>query len=69
MNWYDGIVITMAVCGLWAIFFMVKAMLDQRAGRHDYLSTACLHEFHTECRKMCKFCQTRCRCSCHRPLS
>lgn len=32
--------------------------------RH-YTSTACLHHFHAECRKFCKFCQERCRCECH----
>lgn len=43
---------------------------------HDYLSTACLHGLHEHCNAMvgyagakrpaqCKFCDARCRCSCH----
>lgn len=33
---------------------------------HDYLSTACFHNVHGECRLECKFCAAPCRCSCHR---
>lgn len=32
---------------------------------HVYVSTACVHEKHEECRKACKFCGGACRCSCH----
>jgi hypothetical protein len=32
---------------------------------HDYLSTACYHELHHACRKVCKFCDADCRCGCH----
>lgn len=40
---------------------------DQSAlSEHDYLSTACHHGLHQRCRKTCKFCETECRCSCHR---
>lgn len=33
---------------------------------HDYISTACQHELHDRCRKVCKFCDEACSCSCHR---
>lgn len=33
---------------------------------HDYLSTACHHELHEECRRTCKFCPAECQCSCHK---
>lgn len=39
---------------------------EQNPKAHDYLSTACLHQLHERCRKTCKFCETGCRCSCHR---
>lgn len=32
---------------------------------HTYVSTACQHLQHEECRKDCKFCQTVCICPCH----
>lgn len=32
---------------------------------HGYLSTACWHGAHERCRRVCKFCQAPCRCSCH----
>lgn len=32
---------------------------------HMYLSTACFHERHEECRRVCKFCPAPCNCSCH----
>jgi hypothetical protein len=32
---------------------------------HVYLSTACHHEIHEECRKQCKFCEVDCACDCH----
>lgn len=33
---------------------------------HVYLSTACHHGKHAECRQKCKFCGTTCACPCHR---
>lgn len=32
---------------------------------HDYLSTACHHKRHDQCRKTCKFCEVECCCECH----
>lgn len=32
---------------------------------HAYLSTACLHKLHKECRRQCKFCDAKCDCPCH----
>lgn len=32
---------------------------------HDYVSTACIHDVHGQCRVTCKFCPSRCRCACH----
>lgn len=32
---------------------------------HEYVSTACQHELHKQCRKVCKFCDAPCRCHCH----
>ena len=32
---------------------------------HDYLSTACHHDLHKQCRKVCKFCAAACSCPCH----
>ncbi len=36
---------------------------------HDYLSTACFHGLHEQCRKQCKFCDVECRCDCHQDSS
>jgi len=33
---------------------------------HAYLSTACQHALHSDCRRDCKFCSEPCRCDCHR---
>lgn len=30
-----------------------------------YLSTACWHDLHTECRLTCKYCELPCFCHCH----
>lgn len=35
------------------------------AAPHDYLSTACYHDLHDQCRKTCKFCFEKCKCPCH----
>jgi hypothetical protein len=32
---------------------------------HAYLSTACFHKQHEDCRTSCKFCFQGCSCSCH----
>jgi hypothetical protein len=32
------------------------------AGSHHYLSTACQHGLHDQCRKACKFCGALCAC-------
>lgn len=34
---------------------------------HDYISTACHHGEHDECRQECKFCPAACDCVCHQP--
>jgi hypothetical protein len=39
--------------------------LPEPSPGHDYLSTACLHERHGQCRHSCKFCGVQCRCECH----
>lgn len=33
---------------------------------HEYTSTACHHGLHEQCRQRCKFCDTPCRCECHK---
>lgn len=38
-------------------------------GEHDYLSTACHHGIHLNCRKQCKFCGVPCKCVCHGDVS
>jgi hypothetical protein len=35
---------------------------------HVYMSTACLHTRHEDCRKTCKFCGAACVCACHLPI-
>jgi hypothetical protein len=32
---------------------------------HKYVSTACQHDRHDECRQSCKFCEASCLCDCH----
>jgi hypothetical protein len=32
---------------------------------HQYLSTACFHGHHDQCRRICKWCPARCVCECH----
>lgn len=36
---------------------------------HIYLSTACYHDKHDNCRNTCKFCVTQCICNCHGKVS
>lgn len=38
---------------------------DRAISLHDYLSTACYHGQHDQCRKQCKFCEVGCNCGCH----
>lgn len=40
------------------------SMENRSAEPHDYLSTACLHDRHDECRRTCKFCEVACKCRC-----
>lgn len=35
-------------------------------GEHFYVSTACLHDRHDDCRLICKWCDAPCNCRCHR---
>ena len=32
---------------------------------HVYVSTACQHSRHSDCRLNCKFCDAACGCHCH----
>lgn len=32
---------------------------------HVYISTACQHDLHPRCRRVCKFCDELCLCLCH----
>lgn len=36
--------------------------------KHAYVSTACVHEQHVRCRRVCKFCPAECACECHRVM-
>ena len=36
--------------------------------RHEYVSTACQHDLHDRCRKVCKFCPAPCGCTCHQEV-
>lgn len=38
---------------------------EQRTMPHAYISTACQHLRHQECRRECKFCSATCQCPCH----
>jgi hypothetical protein len=48
--------------------FWPTAPGDVAEAPHDYLSTACHHRRHSECRLVCKFCPAGCRCDCHRAV-
>jgi hypothetical protein len=37
-----------------------------RPEMEHYFSTACMHNEHQTCRKVCKFCPEKCRCDCHK---
>jgi hypothetical protein len=37
------------------------------SGPHEYVSTACQHQLHADCRRVCKFCPANCGCGCHIP--
>lgn len=32
---------------------------------HEYVSSACTHAMHDECRERCRFCGAACLCACH----
>lgn len=36
-----------------------------RPDGHGYVSTACYHALHDQCRRVCKFCPAECGCECH----
>lgn len=38
----------------------------KHAEPHAYLSTACFHKKHVECRRVCKYCPQECVCPCHK---
>ena len=42
-----------------------KPLVQEVLPAHAYLSTACWHQTHHECRKVCKFCGAVCACPCH----
>jgi len=44
---------------LWEIYAFVMG------GGHHYVSTACRHRLHGQCRQTCKFCFAACACVCH----
>ena len=33
---------------------------------HDFVTTACHHRKHDECKPVCKYCSSHCLCVCHR---
>lgn len=35
--------------------------------QHNYISTACQHGLCVQCRRVCKFCDTPCQCTCGHP--
>jgi hypothetical protein len=39
---------------------------ELRTRPHLYVSTACRHELHDQCRLTCKWCSAPCMCRCHR---
>lgn len=44
---------------------LAKNLIKTSRSSHDYLSTACLHDLHENCRLTCKYCDTACSCPCH----
>ncbi len=56
--------------GIVAIILMLALvvwyLLSVESDYHSYLSTACYHERHDDCRMVCKFCYVQCRCKCHK---
>lgn len=40
-------------------------MTERLTREHEYTSTACHHEQHDHCRRVCKFCEALCACACH----
>jgi hypothetical protein len=39
---------------------------SKHAAAHEYMSTACFHNKHVECRRVCKYCPQECICPCHK---
>jgi len=50
----------------WATILEPPPPLRAEPGAHHYLSTACQHGQHHDCRHVCKFCPAKCQCFCHR---
>jgi hypothetical protein len=47
------------------VFAAELVRLAEPSPGHAYVSTACQHERHGECRLTCKFCPAVCGCACH----
>lgn len=43
-------------------------MAESETNEHFYVSTACFHGLHDDCRLLCKWCDGRCNCGCHQPM-
>src|ERR1044072_5283050 len=54
---------------IWRAIYVKSSRNEKRVGNnpinHKYISTACHHETHTNCRAVCKWCPAPCRCECH----
>jgi hypothetical protein len=48
-----------------AAFVAIFSLLWFITKSHSYMSTACHHGLHRDCRRTCKFCTSKCRCHCH----
>lgn len=44
------------------------AHIDGEDYHLHYKSTACFHDEHEKCRKVCKYCGVACWCPCHSPV-
>src|SRR5258708_1567246 len=42
---------------------LAEADLAQMNQQHHYVSTACQHGLHGQCRERCKFCDAKCQCT------
>jgi hypothetical protein len=52
--------------GLCAAHAAAREAAGARADPHVYLSSACYHEAHASCPRLCGFCARGCTCACHR---